>query len=68
MKKIIIILAYLSIGLISGCVTEGSGNDENPEKTYKIVEIDGCEYIFISRRPWASNMAITHKGNCKYCK
>lgn len=51
--------------LMVGCNPEGSENDKNPEKTYRIVEIEGCEYIFISTRPWGSEMAITHKGNCK---
>lgn len=49
---------------------DGAYNDVRPEENYKIIEIDGCEYIFISRRPFASDMAITHKGDCKnhkYC-
>ena len=59
----------LALVLCVGCgnVTEGAGNDKNPERTYRIVEIDSCEYIYISRRPFEGNMAITHKGNCKYC-
>jgi hypothetical protein len=47
---------------ISKC--EGAGNDLEPEKTYRIVIIENCEYVYISRRPWDSNMAIAHKGNC----
>ena len=64
------ICIVLALVLCGGCgnSTEGSGNDKNPEKTYRIVEIDSCEYIYISRRPFGGNMAITHKGNCKYCK
>jgi len=68
MKKVIIILIYLSIIFIGGCDMAGASNDKHPEKTYKIIEIDSCEYIYISRRPWGSTMAIAHKGNCKYCK
>ena len=44
---------------------DGAENDVHPEENYKIIEIDDCEYIFISRRPFASDMAITHKGDCK---
>jgi len=60
------------MGLIIFCILTISGcggrseNDLHPEKTYRIVEIDGHEYIFISRRPWSAEMAITHKANCKY--
>lgn len=45
----------------------GSENDINPEKNYEIKIIDSCEYIYVSRRPFASEFSITHKGNCKYC-
>jgi len=45
----------------------GAGNDLKPEQNYTIITIDSCEYIFINRRPWGSEMALTHKGNCKYC-
>lgn len=49
--------------LIVSC--DGSENDVHPEETYNIIEIEECEYIFISRRPFAPDMAITHKGDCK---
>ena len=48
--------------LMVGC--DGAENDVHPEETYKVIEIDECEYILISRRPWASEMALSHKGNC----
>jgi hypothetical protein len=51
--------------LMVGCNPEGSDNDVNPEKTYKVIEIDGCEYIYISCRPWSDAMSLAHKGNCK---
>jgi hypothetical protein len=46
---------------------KGSENDIYIENSYKVKVIDSCEYIYISRRPWSSEFAITHKGNCKYC-
>jgi hypothetical protein len=50
---------------LSGCIPKGSENDRNPEKTYRIITIESHEYIFISRRPWGSQMAIAHNANCK---
>ena len=58
----------LALVLCVGCNPAGSENDKNPEESYRIVEIDSCEYIYINRRPWEGDMAITHKGNCKYCE
>lgn len=59
-------LILLLSAFLSGCnPTEGAGNDLHPEKSYKIVEIDDCEYIFVSRRPFSGDMAMAHKGNCK---
>lgn len=31
----------------------------------KIVEVDGCEYLF---GEWGNATVLTHKGNCKFCK
>ena len=61
MKTAIVIMALL----VGGCEFEGSYNDVHPERTYRTVEIEGHEYIFISRRPYAGEMAIAHKANCK---
>lgn len=61
MKKLLVVLVLV---LFTSCNPPGSENDKHPEKTYKIVTIDKCEYIFISRRPFSSEMALTHKGNC----
>lgn len=58
-------LIIISSLILSGCSPAGSENDIHPEETYKIVTIENHEYIFISRRPWASEMAITHNANCK---
>lgn len=64
------ICLYLVLALVfaGGCSPAGSENDVNPEETYKIIVIDSCEYIYLTRRPWGGEMALTHKGNCKYCK
>lgn len=34
-------------------------------QTIKIIEVDGCEYLY---GDWANATVLTHKGNCKYCK
>ena len=57
-------LAIACICLLSVGCFEGSGNDIHPEDTHRIIKIDGCEYIFVSRRPFSGDMAITHKGDC----
>jgi hypothetical protein len=30
-----------------------------------IIKIEGCEYIFLFR---SGSIALTHKGDCKYCQ
>ena len=37
-------------------------------REFTVIDIDSCEYIFMSRMPMDGNMALTHRGNCKYCK
>lgn len=60
------VLVAVCIALLSGCsLSEGVDNDLHPEKSYRVVSIEGCEYIFVSRRPWQGNMSLAHKGNCK---
>lgn len=63
-KLLIVLLSTLLVSLC-GCSPAGSGNDVNPERTYKTVTIEGHEYVFITRRPWGGEMAIAHKANCK---
>lgn len=63
--KIAIVFAVILTALLVGCSPYGSENDVNPEKTYKIIVIEDCEYVMISRSPWMGNMALAHKGNCK---
>ena len=41
---------------------------KSKEQNYLVIEIDSCEYLMFSNRPVSADMAITHKGNCKYCK
>ena len=57
----------LIIGVIMMASCAGMENDLHPEKTYSVITIDECEYIFVSRRPWGGEFSLTHKGNCKYC-
>lgn len=57
----------VSLIVFNSCITDGSENDINPVKSFDVLEIDNCEYIYITRRPFQGNMAITHKGNCRYC-
>ncbi len=64
-KTALLLAVSLTALLASGCSLSGSENDTTPSKTYKIIEIDGHEYIFISRRPWSGEMALAHSGNCK---
>ncbi len=47
----------------TGC--DGADNDTKPETSYKVIMIDGCEYIYVSCRPFAREFSFTHKGNCK---
>ena len=69
MKLAIMIFFVGSMALLSGCTSNvnlaGSDNDLHPETTYRVIEIEGCEYIYLSRRPWSGEMALSHKGNCK---
>lgn len=64
----LLLVCILHAGCVGFASYEGVENDVNPETTYRIIEIDSCEYVFISRRPYSSEMAMSHKGNCKYCK
>lgn len=35
---------------------------DNPTSSYRVVVIDGCEYLYCLR---TDSPSITHKGNCK---
>lgn len=64
MRKTLIV--GLMAVLVGGCgVVDGGDSDVHPEKSYRIIEIEGHEYIFISRRPWSGEMALAHSGDCK---
>lgn len=68
------IILFSTLFIIAGCYSsEKTGfNDSNRFEikghfnTYQLVvfEYDGCEYIALNQ---GTNIAITHKGNCKYC-
>ncbi len=61
-------IMVLVMTLTMSCgVKSGIENDLEPEKYYQVKVIDNCEYIYVSRRPFAAEFSITHKGNCKYC-
>lgn len=62
MKTIIALLPVACGVILAGC--HGADNDLSPGKTYRIYVIEGCEYLLVSRRPWAGDFAMTHKGNC----
>ncbi len=77
MKKKYVKVAFLSIfiillfGIMGSC---GQNNSDsvvgrtNPQIHIKIVEYDGCEYIYDARRSIAGSgmpTPLTHKGNCK---
>ena len=66
MKQILILL--VTILLLLGC-DKPEGNRTSHEG-YSIIVIDNCEYIEVSSMLGAQSgyYAITHKGNCKFCK
>ena len=61
------VIMMASIGMmLASCVQKGHSNDPPKElnsRYYKIVVVDGCEYITVGS-PGYSDFAITHKGNC----
>jgi hypothetical protein len=63
----VFMVLYALIGDLFFQWREGDNNDIKAEKTYEIKVIDSCEYIYVSRRPWAGDFSLTHKGNCIFC-
>lgn len=74
MKKAICILIFAISLVVISCKkvddTNVTGSITSAGRQYHIIELDGCEYIeYDNGYSGASNgYAITHKGNCKYCK
>ena len=72
MKTILnIILSVILIVGLSSCAKPNL-NEEPTDyiidelgNTFKIIEIDGCEYIYFKG---GDKLGIAHKGNCKFCK
>lgn len=73
MKKVIIsskALFFLVVCLLTAsCVKEANVNKRELKEVVintnvEVIEVDGCEYIYISNgnASWGS-----HKGNCKFC-
>lgn len=60
MKQLLFIAILISV--LVGC--GGINNDANPETSYEVKIIDGCEYIYVSRRPYSAEFSLTHKGDC----
>lgn len=62
-KKYVLIFGLL---ILTGCTSfEGVDADITIEDSYKTIVLEGCEYIYVSRRPFSSEMMMAHKGNCK---
>jgi hypothetical protein len=70
MKELLITL-IICLAFISCEPTSGSTSEERKIGDYSIKVIDSCEYVEYSYGVGISNgaaYAITHKGNCKFCK
>lgn len=61
MRKLLVLFS-VCLSLTSCISTEE--NAERHSKHHTVIEIDGCEYIFMDRSPVDGSMAIAHKGNC----
>lgn len=68
LRRTAAIIGYMVLAVVLFYSCEGVDNDKYPSDNYEIKVIDECEYIYVSRRPWDGSFALTHKGNCKYCK
>ena len=63
MKRTLIILSLFLVGCST---TEEQG--EALLKTYLVLEIDGCEYIFMCKKHESKSSCLANKGNCKFCE
>ena len=64
MKQLLIIAICI---LLTSCGETSITTEEVDLQTnYKVIVIDGCEYIGYNFMH--NNSMLTHKGNCKYCK
>lgn len=66
MRKLLI----LSLFLLSSCsqYDPKRGSSKEPSEDYRIVIIDGCEYVEVDEGGSRQNhriYSLTHKGNCK---
>lgn len=58
----------LLIVCMTGCGQHKTTEEQPaPGATLKVIEFDGCEYVYGSRGDSSQAAMITHKGNCKYC-
>lgn len=58
--------------LVTGCGKSGDKNFgdntyriSNDPKTFDVIIIDGCEYIYRENNGYQQGPIFTHKGNCK---
>ena len=67
LKSYTLLVAFLFCGCSEPNVKERSTEYILTEtgNRVKIIEVDGCEYLFYEG---GHRMAIAHKGNCKSCK
>jgi hypothetical protein len=65
MKKLILICLFLNISCDKlNRITSQKSYFEINRSTYKVIEIDSCEYVI---NIYAKESPI-HKNNCKFCK
>lgn len=65
MKKIILTISVLITLTLTSC-TSNQVKPSSLKEKYKIVIIDGCEYIMYSESHGYQGYGyLTHKGNCK---
>lgn len=50
-----------------GNVKDEATHINNGDVKFETIVVDSCEYIYTSRTPWAGDMMMAHKGNCKFC-
>lgn len=68
MNKLLILAVFLFVGCYNpdGKEIRIENNNTKPNANYRIVQIDGCEYIEVEDGTLQTRVySLTHKGNCK---
>ena len=66
-------LAFAAIATVIGCSSITYEDAPSPTvssntgSAFDVVVVDSCEYIQLYS-PGSTGFAITHKGNCRFCK